>query len=252
MTPSLALVVTLALPSAPASPYTEHRAAAVKTCEAIDPSQYQGGLFFNPDGYRSYYVRSECFQQTAVRFRDQSLCTQVKQRRALLSSSWGYSEKNCRALVAAAIAKDSQELNEIRRVYAARHMILRDFRLELDNNGRDFDIVPIVTGTGGHGYTLRFDLVPDGGAPVLLHSDGYYVDRSALRIYVTRADVRQRVPDLSPKHRYAVRATMIFSLPTGTGNAEWSDDFVESVFPLRERTQTVTKTITFPAPTLGS
>ena len=253
MTTALAFAIAaFALTVEQGPSYTDHRAAAVKQCEAIDPSQYQSGLYFNPDGYRSYYVRSECFQRAAVRFRDDSLCGQVKQRRALLSSSWGYSGKNCRALVSAALAKDRTELAEIRRAYLAAHMTLTDVRIELNNNGRDFDILPIVTGTTGHGYTLRFEVMPEsGGTPALLHADGYYVDTSPLRIYVTRADVRQRVPDLSPDRRYTVTATMTFSLPTGSGDAEWSDAFVESAFPRRQRTQTVTRTMTFPAPTMS-
>ena len=43
------------------------------------------------------------FQQAAVRFRDQALCRQVKQRRSLLFSSWGYSPGQCRKLVAAVL-----------------------------------------------------------------------------------------------------------------------------------------------------
>ena len=83
----LLLDVTFAFPSG----YTELRMAALKQCQAIDPADYQSGLFFNPDGYRSYYVRSECFQKTAVQFRDEALCAEVRQRVSLLSSSWGYS-----------------------------------------------------------------------------------------------------------------------------------------------------------------
>jgi len=45
--------------------YDDMRSAAVKRCEAIDPSQYQTALFFNPDGYRSYYVRSSGRNQEA-------------------------------------------------------------------------------------------------------------------------------------------------------------------------------------------
>ena len=36
--------------------YAEARSKAVTACEAIDPSQSESGLIFNPDGYRSYYV----------------------------------------------------------------------------------------------------------------------------------------------------------------------------------------------------
>jgi hypothetical protein len=54
--------------------------AAVAPCEANDPRDYQSGLLFNPDGYRSYFVSSECFQRVAREFRDASLCAQVRQR----------------------------------------------------------------------------------------------------------------------------------------------------------------------------
>lgn len=61
--------------------------AALKQGQAIDPAEYQSGLFFNPDGYRSYYVRSECFQKTAVQFRDDALCADVRQWVSLLSDA---------------------------------------------------------------------------------------------------------------------------------------------------------------------
>src|SRR4029453_8074325 len=94
--------------------YDELRSAAVKQCQAIDPAEYQSGLFFNPDGYRSYYVRSECFQRTAVQFRDEVLCAEVRQRVSLLSSSWGYSRTRCRELVAQGVAADRKTLEEIK------------------------------------------------------------------------------------------------------------------------------------------
>ena len=244
----LALAAAALAVDARASSYDERRAAAVGSCEAIPASQRQSGLLFNPDGYRSYYVRSECFQQAAVRFRDVALCGRVKQRRSLLSSSWGYSPGNCRKLVAAGIEKDRRELEETRRQYLAGHMTLHDFRVELDNNGRDFDLVPLTTGHVPHGYTLRFELVPtDGSAAILLHSDGYFVDETPLRIYLRRADLRQRVPDLSPNRRYTITATMAYGLPSASLQAEWSDRLVESVFPARERSQSVTREAAFPA-----
>jgi len=110
----LLLDVTFAFPSG----YIELRMAALKQCQAIDPADYQSGLFFNPDGYRSYYVRSECFQKTAVQFRDEALCAEVRQRVSLLSSSWGYSRTRCRELVAQGVAADRKTLEEIKRLYS--------------------------------------------------------------------------------------------------------------------------------------
>ena len=65
----------------------ELKSAALKRCESIDPAAYQSGLAFNPEGYRSFYLRSECLQQVAIEFRDEALCSQVIERRSMLSSS---------------------------------------------------------------------------------------------------------------------------------------------------------------------
>ena len=117
------VLVATAQTSAPT--YDTAKAAAVKTCEGIDANESRSGLAFNPDGYRSYYVRSECLQKTSVQFRGPVLCDRVRQRRALLSSSWGYSPGNCRTLVGQAIDADRKEIPEIRREYVSRSMVLR-------------------------------------------------------------------------------------------------------------------------------
>ena len=100
--------------------YTELRMAALKQCQAIDPADYQSGLFFNPDGYRSYYVRSECFQKTAVQFRDEALCAEVRQRVSLLSSSWGYSRTRCRELVAQGRGRGSKDAGRYQAAFTSR------------------------------------------------------------------------------------------------------------------------------------
>ncbi|HVR14951.1 MAG TPA: hypothetical protein VMS25_01230 [Candidatus Limnocylindrales bacterium] len=152
----LLLDVTFAFPSG----YTELRMAALKQCQAIDPADYQSGLFFNPDGYRSYYVRSECFQKTAVQFRDEALCAEVRQRVSLLSSSWGYSRTRCRELVAQGVASDRKTLDEIKRLYIKGAVTLRDFRVERNGNGRDFDIIPSFAGDYAHGYVTLSRWIP--------------------------------------------------------------------------------------------
>src|SRR5262249_36966182 len=117
--------------------YDELRSGAVKRCQAVDPAEYQSGLYFNPDGYRSYYVRSQCFQQAAVQFRDHALCAEVKRRVSLLSSSWGYSQSRCRELVTEGAATDRKELEEMKQQYKTGAVSLRDFRVERNGNGRD-------------------------------------------------------------------------------------------------------------------
>jgi len=228
--------------------YEEMRSAAVESCQAVDPSAYQTALFFNPDGYRSYYLRSECFQRIAVEFRDETLCAQVKQRHSLFSSSWGYSRAWCRKLVYAGTGADEKTLTEIKQRYRREAVRLRDFRVERNGNGRDFDIIPSFTGTYGHGYTLRFELFPTAATkhPVLFHTSGYYVDgNSNLRIFVGQEETRQRFPDLVLGRPYMVRATLILAIGSGGQGGRWSDRFIERIFSERERSQSLDREVRF-------
>jgi hypothetical protein len=245
---SLAVLGTV---SAGASDYDERRAADVRTCRAIDPAASQSGLYFNPEGYRSYYLRSHCFQEAAVRFRDDTLCTQVKERHSILSSSWGYSATRCRALVTEAMAADRLSLQDLKRQYLNAPVTLRDFRIERNGNGRDFDLLPTFAGDKGAGYTLKFEIIPPDATklPIRFHASGYYVDGHAnLQIFLRREDIERQVPGFVPDHRYAVRATLMLAVPIGTGDARWNDAFAEGVFPARERSQSITKDLEFPAP----
>ena len=228
--------------------YGEMRLAAIRRCEAIDPSKYQSGLIFNPDGYRSFYVRSACFQQAAVMFRDESLCAQVKRRLSLFSSSWGYSSKRCRQLVAEGVTADRKALEEMRSFYMNGAVKLRDFRIERNGNGRDFDIIPSFDAGYGHGYMLRFDIVDTEATigSVLLDSSGFYLDGSDnIRIFVVQADIRKRFPQFELGRVYRVRGTLSFSVGTGGQGGRWSDDFIERVFPVGKRSQALVKEIIF-------
>jgi hypothetical protein len=223
--------------------YDEMHSAAVARCEAIDPSASQSGLLFNPDGYRSYYLRSECLQKTAVEFRDESLCRQVKQRWSLFSSSWGYSPGRCRDLVRGGIAEDEQALRTIKADYLRGPVALRDFRVDMNGNGRDFDIIPAFAGTYAHGYILTFEILRDGEPPVLFYSSGHHVDgQSNVNLYVRQSEIRERFPALALNHPYTVRGTVTLDVGNGTSPAHWSDAFVERIFPRRERTASLTKT----------
>lgn len=242
------LAVLLQSAVAVAAGYDDMRAAAVARCQKIDPAEYQTGLFFNPDGYRSYYVRSECFQRTAVEFRDPALCAEVKRRYALFSSSWGYSSAHCRELVADGIAADRTRLEETKHRYNEAPLRLSEFRVERNGNGRDFDIIPSFTGAYGHGYVLRFEIVQpaNGGAGVLLYSAGYYVDaNSRLRIFLRQDDVRKRFPQFALDRLYPVRATIILNVGTGGPSGWWSDAFIEKVFPLQERSHSIERQVRF-------
>lgn len=227
--------------------YADLRSAALRRCQAIDPGAYQSGLIFNPDGYRSYYLRSECFQRTAIEFRDPTLCGQVKQRRSLFSSSWGYSKAQCLKLVHQGIAADEEQLAEIRERYRRAGMRLRDFRLERNGNGRDFDFIPSFIGDYGHGYALRIELFPSvSKAAVVIHSSRYFVDgKSNLRIFIRQESIRGRLRDFVFGRSYLLRATLVLDIGNGGQGGRWSDAFIERVFPERERSSSLDKRVRF-------
>ena len=229
--------------------YEQQHEVAVSACEAIDARKYQSGLALNPDGYRSYYLRSQCYQKAAIRFRDIKLCTKVRQRRALFSSSWGYSKSNCKKQVEEGIAKDRAAIEQMKRNYQQGHVRLSGFRIEGNGNGRDFDIIPGFTGTGAHGYRLVFEIIPDdSGMPlVLLEDAGFYLqgDTGNIRLYVTQQEIRERFPGFALNKSWRVRGTLVFSIGTGSYRGKWSDAFIESHFPASTRTQYLMQEIRF-------
>jgi hypothetical protein len=228
-------------PAGWASDYAQRKVAVQQHCEAIDPGESQSGLAFNPDGYKSYYVQSECFQNAAIQFRDGALCDRVRRRYSLFWSSWGVSLGQCQKLVAQGVAADRAEIEGVRRSYLAAVPQLKSFRVERNGNGRDFDIVPEFTAGYAHGYMLTFEIAEVQQQPVLLHSDGCFIGGdSRLRIFVPQAEVRARFPGMELNHVYKVRATMTLSMGNGGLSGYWSDAFLESVFPARERTQSLT------------
>ena len=102
--------------------YEQQRAMAVSACEAIRPGEYRSGLALNPDGYHSYYVRSQCYQKAAKKFRDSRLCAMVRQRRSLFASSWGYSKSNCKKLVREGIAGDREAIDLMKEEFGQGHV----------------------------------------------------------------------------------------------------------------------------------
>lgn len=228
-------------PHALASDYAQRKSAASQHCETINPSDYQSGLAFNPDGYRSFYTQSECFQNAAVQFRDMSLCDRVRRRWSLFSSSWGISKSHCRELVLDGMNADRAEIETEKQHYISGQLKLRGFQILRNGNGRDFDILPEFETAYGHGYNLTFEIIGIRAQPILLHSDGYYLDRNSnLRIFVRQADIRARFPEFQLNHPYQVKATVALSVGNGGASGYWSDDFLESIFPAVTRCETLT------------
>ena len=229
--------------------YDALRTAAISTCQSVDADEYQSGLFFNPDGYRSYYSRSLCYQKAAITFRDIKLCDLVKRRRALLSSSWGYSKSNCRKLVTEGIAQDREALDRMKRDYQQGHVQLAGFRIERDGNGRDIDIIPEFSGEGAHVYELRFEILREDSAEtaVLIDASRFSLKGAVdnIRIYVRTADIRRWFPGFALNQTWPVRATLVYNVGTGSQSGQWSPAFIESRFPVKEHTQTLTREIRF-------
>jgi len=229
--------------------YDALRAAAVSTCQSIDADEYQSGLLFNPDGYRSYYARSMCYQKAAITFRDIQLCDLVRRRLAVFSSSWGYSKSNCRKLVSEGIAQDREAIDRMKQNYQQCHVQLDGFRIERNGNGRDIDIIPEFSGEGAHGYELRFEILREDSAapPVLIDASGFSLKGAidTIRIYVRTADIRRRFPGFALNQTWPVRATLVYSAGTGSYQGQWSPAFIESRFPVRERSQVLTREIRF-------
>jgi len=230
--------------------YNELRSNALGKCELIDSSDYQSSLMLNPDGYRSYYVRSACFQNAAIKFRDETTCSQVKRRFALFSSSWGYSKSNCEKLVKEGIDADRNQLLKIKNDYVKKGPVqLIDFQVERNGNGRDFDIIPSFEDGYVHSYTLKFNIinVDSGEGTVLLDSSGFHLTglKNNIRLFVRQVEIKNRFPNFATNQSYTVRGTVLLSVGNGTQAGKWSDAFIKNIFPEKDRTQTIEKEILF-------
>jgi hypothetical protein len=241
------LVATCAA-SAPAqvvNPYATQRAAAIRECEKISPSEYQTGLIFNPKGYQSMYTRSACLQRAAELYRDRDLCDQVKRRWALFSSSWGYSKGNCRKLVAEGEVRDSVEIERQKAAYRAGPVRLTEIRLERNGNGRDVDVIPTFAPGYASGYLLRLELIT-GARAVTIDSSGYHLSGGDnIRGYIRSQDIRARVPEFEFGRPWRVRATLILAVGFGGQSGMWSDAFLARRFPVSERSQSLERVVSF-------
>ena len=100
------------------------------------------------------------FPRNAIQFRDDALCDEVKRRFSLLFCSWGYSRARCRELVAGGAAAHRATLEGIKPRYVEGGVVLSDFRVDRDGNGRDFDVIPSFAGDYGHGHVVTLKVLP--------------------------------------------------------------------------------------------
>ena len=230
-----------------ATDYVALRDQSLARCSEIDSSDYQTGLWGNPDGYRSFYKKSACIQRAAIEFRDSTLCRKVKRRFALFSSSWGYSKSNCLDLVSEAYNKDRRELQALRQRYTAGPVKLVELKLEKNGNGRDYDFIPRFSDGFEHGYTLELWLGDNNGTSHLVLEHGSYLRGSAdnIRLYLPRSDLLSRFPALRPGLPYALEARLILSIGVGRPGGWLRDDLIEESFPASSRTQKLISAVEF-------
>ena len=228
--------------------YDEQRSAAVAPCEAIDPRDYQSGLLFNPDGYRSYFVRSDCPAGRAGVSRRLTLRAGVAAVLAVQLELGLFPRAVSEGGAGGSGGRSRGARGAARQYLSGQPFRLVDFRIERSGNGRDFDIVPAFTGGHAGSYTLRFDVLAPDGTPrtAPLHSSGMNLDAgSNVRLYVRYEDIRARWPEFSYGTRHTIRATLTLDVGSGSLGARWSDTFVEGVFPRAERSQAREKDIGF-------
>ena len=246
-----AFLIWASATGAEADQLVKRYAIAVNKCKTIDPDEYRSGLVFNPDGYQSYYVRSVCFQHVAIDFRDPVLCSEVSRRLALFSSSWGYSERNCRKLVKEKQDKDRIYIEEDKAKVANKFVRLNDFTIAANNNGRVFILSPTFTSGYSHSYHLNITLIDpqDNTHSSLIHSNGYRLDgKGKMRIHLQSKEIRERFPTFTLNRPYIVEANLVLI----TGSAFINEKFINGVWPLEDRSQTITKTMTFSLPKRNS
>lgn len=233
-----------------ASAYDSSLAERVAACQQIDGNEYQSGLLLNPEGYRTYYTRSVCFQRLAIEYRDANLCKEVRRRYALFSSGWGYSARNCRLLVDQKLTEDRDEVRGLRQNYLATPMSMSQLTVEPNGNGRDFDFIPRFDDGFPYGYGLVFRLIDDNGEPhVVLEHGGYLGGRDTnLRLFLTRTDLLARYPALEFNRPYSLEVSVTLDVGLRKLDGWLRTDVLEQEFPYRERTNILSTSVAFRAP----
>lgn len=236
------LAITFALcvsGTALAANYDDDVASERARCQAIDPKESVSGLWLNPDGYQAYYEQSECYQRFAIRFRQVSACDHVREKWTLFSSTWGYSESNCRDEVEKGIAADTEELRSLRRGYLANPVRLTALTIERNGNGRDYDFIPSIGHGFPHSYRLSIWAIVDAQRYPLTQQEFHLSGGENLRLFETSKELAVRVPGFSPPQTLAVEADLVLDVGSGGSGTRWSPEFIAREFPRDERRQTI-------------
>jgi hypothetical protein len=161
------------------SPFSDSRAdelaarlhAATLHCNNIPSQEYETALIFNPPGMQTLYPRSVCFQELAVKLRDDSLCDSVKERKSLFFDGSGISGEKCRQLVQEQVSRDRTIGSQIKDIYRVAGV-----SFERNGNDKDVDVKIIASGSYRHTYNVTIALVstPDKAERIVYRNDHFF------------------------------------------------------------------------------
>jgi hypothetical protein len=137
----------------------------VETCRSIPATTYETFLLFNPSNLQTYFFRSYCFQEVAVQTRDENLCDQVKERKAIFLNGSGVSPMACRKAVAEIRNKDFAE-----RVRPESVHKIESIKIDSAPSG-DIEVRFVPAGTLWGTYRFTISLIDPSGADLGMLND---------------------------------------------------------------------------------
>lgn len=158
------------------------REAAVLNCSRIPPNKYETALIFNPSGMQTLYPRSVCFQEIAVKLRDESYCNEVKESKSLIFDGSAISAGRCRQLVQEQVSRDRTLASQVKDIFRVSKV-----NFERNGNGKDFDAKVIATGSYPHRYSVVIALLiePDSSVRVIYRNDHFFgPSANGLSLYI--------------------------------------------------------------------
>jgi hypothetical protein len=186
------------------------KASEVERCWRMDPKDYSTAMFFNPPGMKALYKRSSCLQGLAVRYRDASLCEEVRERKSLFFDGSAISRASCEQRV------QERARNDPKVVISDIHR-LADVAYVRNGNGRDIDVRVGFSGSYQHRDELTVSMVDETGANIeTLHRNDYWRGAStgALHIVVRQAKIAAAAEALALEPPYRFRVTLALVEPS--------------------------------------
>lgn len=175
-------------------------------CNSIPKKKLYTNLFFNPPGYQSYYARSECVFDLAVKQRNPKLCKYVKEHKALFLDGSHFTQKNCLLKTQERITRDKQYAKQYK---GFNHKIQKAY-FTLNGNGRDFDFIIETLGTKRRSYKLTLELIDAKENLGILHSNGYSFgeNNTSLNLYIRKQNLIALLKHRPIKRKYKVKLTL--------------------------------------------